>query len=200
MTTQADITAFAARIPATRSTRSASRSAASSRPTDCAAAAMAASRCGAAASAAISAASRSRGEVVLHQPDARRRRVRARRHWRIGPDRARAAAAPGSTAGRSPQARRRSKRRSARSTRWLAAMRAGRSAKNGATSAATDELGIGLAHAGQILLARLLDDRRAARRRPASSRPIAAGTISAMTRAPWLPPKMRSRNGSPGAG
>ena len=38
----------------------------------------------------------------------------ARRHWRTGPDRAHAAAAPGSPAGRSPPARPRSRRRSAR--------------------------------------------------------------------------------------
>ena len=43
-------------------------------------------------------------------------------------------------------------------TRWLAAMRAGRSAKNGATSAATCSLRIGLADPRDILLARLLHD------------------------------------------
>ena len=37
-------------------------------------------------------------------------------------------------------------------------------------------------------------------RMPASSRPIAAGTISAMIRAPWLPPNTSSCNGPSAAG
>ena len=69
-------------------------------------------------------------------------------------------------------------------TRWLAAMRAGRSVKNGATSQATCSLRIGVADARQILLARLLHDlqprpqtrlelldRPAARCRPSPARP-----------------------------
>ena len=43
-------------------------------------------------------------------------------------------------------------------TRWLAAMRAGRSVKNGATSAATCSLRVGVADARQVLVARLLHD------------------------------------------
>ena len=39
-------------------------------------------------------------------------------------------------------------------------MRAGRSGKNGAISAATREIGKSLAHPAQILLARLLNDRK----------------------------------------
>ena len=74
-------------IPATFTTRSASRSAASSRPTVRAAAAIAASRAGSAASAEISAASRSGVNSACANPQARRSPAPARRHWRTGPGR-----------------------------------------------------------------------------------------------------------------
>ena len=52
-----------------------------------------------------------------------------------------------------------------------------------------------LAHAREILVARLLRDARAASRSDASSCSIAGGTISDMMRAPWLPPNTSSRSG-----
>ena len=74
-------------------------------------------------------------------------------------------------------------------TRCAAAMRAGMSAKKGETSAAHAEPRIGSRDALQILPARLLHDRRAARGARAASRSMAGGTTSLITRAPWLPPK-----------
>ena len=77
--------------------------------------------------------------------------------------------------------------------RWLAAMRAGRSEKKGATSAMTRrEARIGIAHALEILLARLLNEGKP--HAQISSPPIATGTTSARIRAPWLPPTTRTRN------
>ena len=100
-----------------------------------------------AASAAISAASRSGVNSAWSMPDRAAGLHRARRRWRAGPGRARAAAAPGSP-GRPIAASSATVEAPERdTTRWLAAIRAGRSVKNGATSAVDAEPRIGVAHA-----------------------------------------------------
>ena len=121
---------------------------------------------------------------VCATQDRRRRFARACRHWPTDPDRARAATAPESTAGRSTASSatvEAPERRDHQMARRHALRQIG---EEGGDLGADAELGIGAAHALLIFAARLLDDGETRPHRSGRSA-IAAGTISAMTRAPW---------------
>ena len=149
---------------------------------------------------AISAASRSGREIALLDADRAAGLLPARRHWRTGPDRAHAAAAPGSPAGRWRTSSATVEAPERETTRCAAAMRAGRSAKNGATLGGDAEPRIERAHRVDILGARLLHDAQARAQIGRQDVRCAGGTISAMTRAPWLPPNTSRLQRPPGCG
>ncbi len=182
-----------------RSTRSASRSAASSAPAAFAAAAMRGRRAGSAGSAAISAASRSGVKSACWRTGSRRRPSPARWRWRAGPGRAHAAAAPGSP-GRPIAASSATVEAPERDTTRCAGRHARRQIGEERRDLGRDaEPRVGLAHPRHVLVARLLHDRQGAPASAASSSLDAGGTISAMTRAPWLPPNTSSERSGPHA-
>ncbi len=84
-------------------------------------------------------------------------------------------------------------------TRWAAAMRTGKSEKNGAHFGGDAEPGI-VPRTASRSSARACCTTAKRARRSAARRSIAAGTISAITRAPWLPPNTSRRNFPPGSG
>ena len=179
---------------ATRSTRSASRSAASSTPADLAPAAIAGSLPGSAARQAISSASRSGvksswlehdraaglrqhvgiGELVLVE------RVRQRNQDRRPPDRRKLGDRRGAGA-RHDQMRRRDARRQVGEERRDLGFDA--------------EPRIGLARRAVSSSPRACCTMSSRARRSGAIFSIAGGTISAITRAPWLPPDTSRRNG-----
>ena len=74
-------------------------------------------------------------------------------------------------------------------TRCAAAMRAGKSGKNGGDLGCHTKPRVGCVARYRGLPPAPAARSTAARARSASIRSIAGGTISAITRAPWLPPK-----------
>ena len=141
-----------------RSTSSARRSAASGMPALFAACGGAASGGRGSASRLAQLAGQPLGREVACGSRCRRPSPRASRRWPPGRCRAHAAAAPGWT-GRPITASSATVEAPERATtRCAAAMRAGRSRKKGATSALDADVAHRLAHALEILLARLLDD------------------------------------------
>ena len=147
---------------------------------------MAASRAGSAASAAISAASRSGVNSACGETD---RAARVHQHAGVGElvlvERMRQRHQDRGPADRGELGDRRGA--GARDHQMAAAMRAGRSGKNGATSASTLKPGIGLADARHVLLARLLHDLQP--HLQARLEPLDRGRHDVgHHRAPWLPP------------
>ena len=80
--------------------------------------------------------------------------------------------------------------------RCAAAMRSRQIGKERRAFGVDAESGVSRAHDLDVLGTRLLHDRHATRN-AASMRSIAVGTISAITRAPWLPPKTTRRSFPP---
>ena len=80
-------------------------------------------------------------------------------------------------------------------TRWLSAIRVGRSGKNGATSAVDSRGRHRSCATRSTSSARACCTIVSRDHRAGSSRSIAGGTMSAMTRAPWLPPNTVRRTG-----
>ena len=114
-----------------------------------------------------------------------------------GPGRAHAAAAPGSPDGRWQRVRRPSRRRSGDTPDGCPPCGPGRSVKNGATLGLHAEPRVGRPRRAAMSSRAPAARRRGARSIVGGRASIAAGTMSAMMRAPWLPPNTSRRSVPP---